>query len=206
MKNVYVWTFLFVLLVCPPLSRLEGSASSGAIQQPERELLGKLSNGEYSFPDGKLKIRTPSLLMKPGAKIRDEKAPGITQVIWTDLLGAFYRVFTIDNSRGEFDVEVAMKVFKGIRERETISTARGKELRIVDVEKEGAEIIITTMGRQRKPDLLTANASLASNQMIICVTAGLPIYDAGKIEAQVGEVKKRLEQFLSGIEISDGQK
>jgi hypothetical protein len=73
MKNVYVWTTLFVLLVCPTLSRLEGSASSGAIQQPECELLGKLSNGEYVFPEGKLKIRTPSLLIKPGAKIRDEK-------------------------------------------------------------------------------------------------------------------------------------
>jgi hypothetical protein len=136
-------------------------------------------------------------------------------VIWTDLLGAFYRVFVLNNSRGEFDINVAIKIFKGIRERETITTRRGKELRIVDVEKEGAELTITKMWpdkkgsakwEQRKPDLLTANAAFASNQMIVCVTAGLPILDADKINVQVGEVKERLDKFLSGIEIAGDKK
>jgi hypothetical protein len=214
MKNVFVWPIIFVLLVCPIVSPLAASASSGAMQKPEKLLLGKLSNGEYSFPEGKLKIKIPPLV-EPEAKIRDERVSGLTQVILTDVFGAFYRVFILDNSRGEFDIDVAIKIFKGIREKETITTPRGKELRIVDVEKEGAELTITKMWpdkkgqakwEQRRPDLLTANAAFASDQMIICVTAGLPMNNAGKMNEQVVEVKERLDKFLSGIEVTGNKK
>src|SRR5436853_7863901 len=131
MKKAYVWATTFVLLVCPIFSPFDVLALSSPVQKPEKKLLGKLSNGEYSFPGGKLKIKLPPLV-EPGAKIRDEKAEDVTQVILTDDFGAFYRVVVLDNSRGEYDVDAVLNVFKGVREKEMITTTRGKELRVVE--------------------------------------------------------------------------
>lgn len=195
-------------------SPFEWLASIKLPQSPEKKLLGKLSNGEYIFPGGKLKVKIPPLV-EPGAKIRDEGMDDVTQVILTDDFGAFYRVVVLDNSRSEYGVEAVLNVFKGIREKEWKTTSRGKELRVVDLEKEGAEMVLTTWKtdehgerkvEQQVPDLLTANAAFAADRMLIHIVAGLPVMNADKIGARASQVKELLEKFLLGIVTVSGKK
>jgi hypothetical protein len=217
MKRACSGSILFVLFFCFNCLHVT-SAPSKAIQKPEKKLIGKLSRGEYAFPGGKLRIKIP-FLIEPGAKIRDEKADDVTQVILTDDFGAFYRVVALDNSRGEYELDAVLNVFKDIREKEIITTNRGKELRVVDLEKEGAELILTNItkdseGRtrieQRAPDLLTANAAFEWDHLIIHVAAGLSVglsvINPGKEETKVALVKERLDKFLSGIVLPESKR
>lgn len=214
MKKSHTGTIIILLLTYFISSPFVGQASSKLTQKPEKKLLGKLSNGEYAFPSGKLKLKIPPLV-EPGAKIRDEKADDVTQVILTDDFGAFYRVVVLDNSRGEYEVEAVVNVFKGIREKEMRTTSRGKELRVVDLEKEGAELVVTTMKtddhgqtkvEQRVPDLLTANAAFAADHLLVHVVAGMPVMEADKIEGLTSRVKERLDKFLLGIVVLGDKK
>lgn len=210
MNTVYALVTCCVLLIGSAPSPFAAVASARTAQTSEKKLLGNLANGKYSFPGDKVTVKAPPLL-EPGAKIRDEKSAAVIQVIFTDDLGTFYRVIVLDNSRGEYNLDDVLNTFDGIREKQMVETSRGRELRVIDVEKEGAEISVTTMTRdeagkskveKRIPDLLTANAAFVGNGLIIHVVAGMPIFDAAKVETLITTVKERLDKFLAGVEVS----
>ena len=217
MKNLGTLRVYFALAFCFTFTQLAPHISVRAVQKIENKLLGNLSNGVYSFPGGKIRAKVPPLL-EPGAKVRDEKTDDVTQVIFSDDAGAFYRVVLLDNSRGEYKPEDVMNVFKGLREKEITGTVRGRELRVIDLEKEGAEITIMKITKdkdgnskpeQMVPDLLTANSVFEIDKNIIHVVAGVPIIHIvasmpgskpDNLEKQTKIVKDRLEKLLSGIE------
>lgn len=211
MSKVYALVTCLILLIGSAPSRPAALAAARDEQKSEKQLLGNLANGKYAFPGDKIKVKSPPLL-EPGAKIRDEKGEDVIQVVFTDDLGAFYRVIVLDNSRGEYKLDDVLNTFEGIREKQTLDTSRGHEIRVIDVEKEGAEITVTTMTKdeagksktvQKTPDLLTANAAFEKNTSLIHVVAGIPILDAAKVETLVATVKERLDKFLAGIEFLD---
>jgi hypothetical protein len=211
MSKVYALTtclMIFIGAAFPPSTAI---AAIGNTQKSDKALLGNFANGKYAFPGDKIRVKAPPLL-EPGAKIRDEKSTQVIQVVFTDDLGAFYRVIVLDNSGGEFKLDDVLSTFDGLREKQMIETSRGQEIRAIDLEKEGAEITLTSTIKdeagkpkteQKTPDLLTANAAFVKNTSIIHVVAGMPVLDPAKVETLTVTVKERLDKFLAGLELVD---
>jgi predicted aconitase with swiveling domain len=206
MKKIWSWVFLCLILgswggVLPENGKVMG-------QEPVGRLKGKIKNGSYLFPHKKLRVQAPELLFGP--KVRDEAYNKFTQVIFTDDIGNFFRVVTIDNPDGQFTLENSLSVMKEIREKTEIRTPRGRELRVIDNEREGAEVVITTVIKDaqgkpwmesKKPDLLTANAifELPEQKLIVHAVVGGMVLDHSKDDETIPKLKQQLEAFLSGI-------
>jgi len=210
MSKVYVLATCLILFIGAAFLPA-AFATARTAQKNDKPLLGNFANGKYAFPGDKIRVKAPPLL-EPGAKIRDEKSTQVIQVVFTDDLGAFYRVIVLDNSGGDFKLEDVLSTFDGLREKQMIETSRGQEIRAIDLEKEGAEIIVTTTTKdeagkpkteQKTPDLLTANAAFVKNTSIIHVVAGMPVLDPAKVETLTVTVKERLDKFLAGLELVD---
>lgn len=211
MSKVYALATCLIMLIGSAFLSPTTVAAVWVAQKSDKPLLGNLAKGKYSFPGDKIRVKAP-LLLEPGAKIRDEKSNSVIQVVFTDDLGTFYRVIVLDNSGGEFKLEDVLSTFDGLREKQMIETSRGQEIRAIDLEKEGAEITVTTMTKdeagkskteKKTPDLLTANAAFVKSTSIIHVVAGMPVFDPAKVETLTATVKERLDKFLAGLELAD---
>ncbi len=174
---------------------------------------GNIEAGIYTSREGDFKIRFPQL-MKPGAMVRDEGEEGNgNSVIFTDDFGAFYRVFSFDNTKGAFSFEQIVGAADNPRDRQTLQSSRGREERFIDVEKEGSEITVKELKKnadkksdklefdEKKPDLVTANCLFQSGNRFYLVTVGVSVI-FNRTEATAAKLaKERLEQWLSQLEI-----
>lgn len=182
------------------------------------EIKGMVREGKYTSREGDYKVLIPSLL-KPGARVRDEGDSTGHQVIFTDDLGAFYRIISLNNDKGEFSNEKIVAAFPHARDKQMLETTRGREMRFVDTEKEGAEVVVQSLKQNkggkietevRRPDLVTANSVFEVNKRIYHVVAGVTImanlFDEEQTDQQKEEraskgAKGKLEKFLAGLEI-----
>ncbi|MBX7219793.1 MAG: hypothetical protein K1Y36_07595 [Blastocatellia bacterium] len=192
----------------PTVSEI-ASCSAKTVQRSDKKLLGKLAKGTYTFPDGKIKVKVPPLL-EPGAKVRDEKVEVLTQVIFTDDLGTFYRVVVVNNVPPVTTLDRIQGVFKNPQSKKEIMTARGREVHLIDLEPEGAEIRVTSFIKDHNnqfvsstmtPDLLTANVLFETDHAIIHVIAGIPLFQDAAVENKTDLVKEKLKRFLEGVEV-----
>jgi hypothetical protein len=145
------------------------------------------------------------------AGIADESAKAedmfLSQVIFTDDLGSFYRVVSITGRhKRTINVYTPFNVFHDVRDKQEQQTVRGLEVRVINVEAAGAEVAVTTGSKDGnpttvKPDLLTANAIFAANNRVYHLTAGLPLYQRSTVAQVTGQVRRRLEEFLTGFEV-----
>jgi hypothetical protein len=195
------WTMTIVaaILCAAPLVPRSGSA-----QATKEPLKGSLEKGLYTSPNKDYQIRVPSDIRSGnGGQIRDEvsvQGPTASLVIFTNDFGFFYRVVSFRPS-DSLTPEDALRVFHDIRDKKVKQTARGQELRVIDVEREGSETVVTSITKgkatQYKPDLVTANAIFVANQRIYHVTAGISVLrDVVKPEDQFENSRKLLDEFL----------
>ncbi len=108
------------------------------------EIKGTVANGRYTSPDGSFQVALPPLA-KPGASVADRQVDAkTTQVVFKDDSGRLYSIRGYDNEDGRFSHEgfaAGVGAQEGLREKEFITTARGRELRTVRVSKGGSFIV-----------------------------------------------------------------
>ena len=145
-----------------------------------------------------------------GMEISDEGDRDVAQVLFTDSLGGFYRVVSISSDNGR-TLEGSLQALKEPIEQHEIQGARGKEFRVINVERNNAEASIKIAGaapdsKAGRPDLVTANAVFAANGRIYHVVAGAVSFDNSGTQAAGQIAQRRLENFLSGFEAVQGGK
>jgi hypothetical protein len=184
--------------------------------QTGAKTMGKILNRVYTSPDRDFRVAVPNTDI-PGASARDEGDDEVWQVIFTDDFGGFYRLLSLKNPKGELSADrvLTMKSYADAFEKEIVNTTRGREVRFVDVEKEGAEITVQTSRRlpdgsitwdKKTPDLITANAVFEANGRLYHVIAGIAKTDKMEQLTAIARAKQKLEKFLNGVELLKPQK
>ena len=145
-----------------------------------------------------------------GMEISDAGDRDTAQVLFMDDLGGFYRVVSISGDNGG-TLEGSLRAFKEPIEQHEIQGARGKEFRVINVERKNAEGSVKIAGatpdsKAGIPDLVTANAVFAANGRIYHVVAGAVSFDNSGTQAAGQIAQRRLENFLSGFEALQGGK
>jgi hypothetical protein len=170
-------------------------------------LKGSVKQGVYTSPDRDYGISIPSLW---GGRVRDGGVDKIgsfwcrSQVIFTDDFGLFYRVVSFGPQPCDTltpDALVERGVFHNIQQKKPVWTSKGRGWRVIDVEKHGAEIIVTdSTGKRSQPDLVTANAVfVADNGRVYHVTVGLPVAFGVTVEQRAEQLPNDLDNFLKGF-------
>jgi hypothetical protein len=171
----------------------------------KKRLQGSVTGGLYISPEKDFRVAIP-VQEAAGGGLYDESGKhgdfDGSQVTFVDDFGSFYRVISWKTVRA-ISVD-GLNVFHDIREQQTINTEWGRALRVIDIEKEGSEIVVTSIKdggapQTSKPDRITANAIFNANNRTYLVSAGYPIYQA-KNEAVQEQVKIKLERFLGGFQ------
>jgi hypothetical protein len=174
-------------------------------QAPEVEvktsIKGAFSDEVYTDPAHDFRVRAPRMARQT-LRIQDEWIPNGGQVMFGDPLGGFYRVVRVDISG--MTPEDALHTLQEPWERQELQTARGRELRVLDVERANAEVSLPTLSgkevKQERPDLVTANAIFIANDRVHHVVAGVVSFDSSNLQNAAEAARQRLEKFLSGFE------
>ena len=107
----------------------------------------RLTNNAYTSPDGGYTVTLPSLT-KPGVRIEERQTdPGMYGAFFADDFGKTYYILRTDNTKTNFTIEHISNDFnvgEHLREKSYSSTARGKELRLVGINKGGSPIVSQT--------------------------------------------------------------
>jgi len=164
---------------------------------------GKFSKDVYSDPTGDFRVRAPTMV-RGTLQVKDEGGPSVGwQVLFGDRLGSFYRAVFV--AIPGMTAENALRTLHEPREKQEIQTARGRELRVVDVERANAEVRLSIVSRgetkQETPDLVTSNAIFMANGHVHHVVAGVVSFDSSNIQAAAEVARQRLEKFLAGFEV-----
>jgi hypothetical protein len=169
----------------------------------KKHIKGSIKGDVYTSPGKEFRVAVP-VDESAGGAVRDEQGKDveISQVIFTDDFGSFYRIVCTKTSRS---VDEMMGVFHDIRDKKTTEGPYGRELRVIDVEPEGSEMTITTIkpGSSTevvRPDLITANVLFSMNGRIYHVVAGYMAFRDKGVEREQQMVISRLEQFLAGFQ------
>lgn len=160
------------------------SEATGQIAQRTK---GKISKNVYSSPDGDYRVAIPNAKV-PGASARDEGSNEGWQVIFTDDFGGFYRLLSLKNPKGELSAEgvLRMENYAKVFDKEVVQTSRGREIRFVDIEKNGAEMTVKSsrtlpdgsiQWESITPDLVTANAVFEAHGRLYHLIAGVTMLD-----------------------------
>jgi len=174
----------------------------------KKKIHGTLKNDVYTSDHGGFRVHVP-VHEGTGGAVRDESGKRgdteISQVIFTDDFGGYFRIVSLKTSGS---IDNVMNVFHDVRDKKEIQTARGRELRVVNVEKEGAEISVTTIikgspPQTTKPDLVTVNAVFTANGRIYHLCAGSPVLGNRTVDEIAESVRRDLESLLQGFESFD---
>jgi len=174
----------------------------------KKKIHGTLKNDVYTSDHGGFRVHVP-VHEGTGGAVRDESGKmgdtEISQVIFTDDFGAYFRIVSLKTSGSMDNI---MNVFHDVRDKKEIQTARGRELRVINVEKEGAEISVTTIVKgsppqTTKPDLVTVNAVFTANGRIYHLCAGFPVLGNRTVDEIAESVRGDLESLLQGFEPFD---
>ena len=187
---------------------LVSAAQGSVVQKLEQDIRGKVKNSVYTSIHKEYTVRVPELAY-PGALVRDESGDEGSQVIFTDDFGAFYRVVLLEKSVLGIELDDSLVVFKHVREKEALQTARGREWRLIDIEPEGAELSIKTLQpdgswKERRPDLVVAASAFEHDGRLYHVVAGVAVLNtkvpiAQSVEVAIKQAKERLDAFLAGF-------
>ena len=189
---------------------LASSGQSSVVQKLGQDIKGKVKDGVYTSVNRDYSVHVPELVY-PGAFVRDEGGDGVSQVIFTDDFGAFYRIVMLDKAELGIGLDDSLVVFKHLREKEVVQTARGKEWRLIDVEPEGAELSIKTLQpdaswKERRPDLVIAAAVFEHSGHVYHVIAGTSVLGLKPFvqteESATTISKQRLDTFLAGLSLN----
>jgi hypothetical protein len=175
-----------------------------------KHLKGSINGELYISKDKDFRVVIP-VYEPAGGKVRDEFAvmedAEISQVIFTDDFGSFYRILSIKTQRTMDDLHV----FRDIREQKTIYTEWGRTFRVIDVEKEGAEIVVTNIenggpAETSKPDMITANVIFTANNRIYHLVAGVPVIRQRKFEDLQAIANARLDHLMAKFQTLEPEK
>jgi hypothetical protein len=203
MKIVVAWITLSAAILM--------TSNAVAEEHLKKHIRGSLKNDVYTNPGRDFRVHVPVYEATGGAG-RDESGKRgdmeVAQVIFTDDFGRFYRIVSMKTTRSMDDV---INVFQDVRDKQILQTARGREIRVIDVEKEGAEMTVTTIEnggapKVQKPDMVTANAVFAANGRVYHLTAGFPVFQNRTVEEVAERMRKDLDELLAGFEVLDGDK
>jgi len=178
----------------------DGKAPNVSIKQ---EIHGTLRNDVYTSASKDYRVRAPRPF-RLGMKVRDENEADACEVIFSDDFGGFYRVLSFGMANG-VTLEKSLRALKGPIEQKEMQTDRGKEFRVINVERAGAEVGVKIAdappnSKAGTPDLVTANAAFVANGRIYHVVAGAVSFDSSGTEAAAEVARRRLEKFLAGFE------
>lgn len=175
-----------------------------------KHLKGSIQGEMYFSKEKDFRVVIP-VYEAAGGKVRDESAvvedADIAQVIFTDDFGSFYRILSIKTQRSMDDLHV----FRDIREQKTVYTEWGRTLRVIDVEKEGAEIVVTNIenggpAETSKPDMITANVIFTANNRIYHLVAGVPVVRQRKFEDLQAIANDRLDHLIAKFQTLEPEK
>lgn len=180
-----------------------GASVPGWAVSIKKHIKGSIKGDVYTSPGKEFRVAVP-VDESAGGAVRDEQGKDveISQVIFTDDFGSFYRIISTKTSRS---VDEMMGVFHDIRDKKNTEGPYGRELRVIDVEPEGSEMTITTIKPGSptevvKPDLITANVLFSINGRVYHVAAGYMAFRDKGVEREQNMVITRLEQFLAGFQ------
>ena len=125
------------------------------------------------------------------------------QVIFTDDFGGFYRIISLKSS---MSIDQVMNTFGDVREKQTLQTERGRELRVINVEKNGSEISVTSFkpgepAQTTRPDLVTANLVFEKHGRIYHLAAGAVVLGDHRPEDMFDRARKSLDALLQKFEL-----
>ena len=189
---------------------LSGAPADGktADMALKRKIRGTYSKDIYTSFLKDYRVHAPRPF-RLGMEISDEGDHDTAQVLFLDSWGGFYRVVSISGDGRT--LEGSLQALKEPIEQHEIQGARGKEFRVINVERNNAEASIKIAGaapdsKAGRPDLVTANAVFAANGRIYHVVAGAVSFDNSGTQAAGQIAQRRLENFLSGFEALQGGK
>jgi hypothetical protein len=167
----------------------------------------RLSSETYTSPDGGYSVTLPRL--RAGAKVEEHYiGPENHGVRFSDASGTAYRILRIDNTVEKFTVEKISddsKASELFRENRYVDSARGKELRLVGLKKEGSPLVSQTMeGGElvtRKNDLYKADSIFMHGIYMYEVSAGVTASQGQSEDALYDEAKRNLDGFIKGLRI-----
>jgi hypothetical protein len=167
----------------------------------------RLSSETYTSPDGGHKVTLPHL--NAGAKVEEHYiGPENHGVRFSDASGTAYRILRIDNTVEKFTVEKISddsKASELFRENRYVDSARGKELRLVGLKKEGSPLVSQKMeGGElitRKNDLYKADSIFMHGIYMYEVSAGVTASQGQSEDALFDEAKRNLDGFIKGLSI-----
>ena len=162
----------------------------------------------YSSPDGGYTV-TPPPLVKPGARFEERQISPVTHVvIFADDFGKVYYILRTDNTKTKFTLEKVPNDFKAgdlLREKQYTTTERGKELRILGINKNGSPVVTRSKENgewvERKNDLYEAWSLFIHGDHIYQVTAGVTALQKESENVLFDRAKRNLEEFLKGLSI-----
>jgi hypothetical protein len=169
----------------------------------KKEIRGTFNHDAYTSSLKDYHVQAPRPF-RPGITVRDESEKVASEVIFSDDFGGFYRVVSF-NAESGITLESSLRALKEPLEQKEVQTARGKEFRIINVERNGAEVSIKMEhkpadSKAGTPDLVTANAAFMANGRVYHVIAGAVNFDESGMQAAKELAQRRLERFLSGFE------
>lgn len=167
----------------------------------------RLSHETYTSPDGGYRVTLPHL--NAGAKVEEHYiGPENHGVRFSDASGTAYRILRIDNTVEKFTVEKISddsKASELFRENRYVDSARGKELRLVGLKKEGSLLVSQTMeGGElvtRKNDLYKADSIFMHGIYMYEVSAGVTASQGQSEDALYDKAKRNLDGFIKGLRI-----
>jgi len=175
----------------------------------KQHIKGTVNEDVYTNPEKDFRVQVP-VYEGLGGAVRDESGKTgdifLSQVIFSDDLGAFYRVVSITAlHKNKIEIYRLLNIFHDIRERQELQTEHGLELRIINIEKAGAEVKVTRGSSSGNvttvvPDLVTANAIFMVNNRFYHLTVGYPLYDGSTLPQITEQARSKLEHFLAGFE------
>lgn len=200
-KCSITFCLLFSFVLALPSARLPAIA-----QDLKKNIKGSLKQDVYTSQLGDFRVRVPVHAALGGA-VRDEYGKRgdneMEQVIFTDDFGAFFRIVSLKTS---MPMDAVMRTFQDVRESQTLQTEQGRELRVINVEKEGAEISVTSIQKGQapqtsRPDLVTANLVFEKNGRIYHLVAGAAVLGKNGPEDLFQHVRKKLDDLQQGFEV-----
>jgi hypothetical protein len=199
---------LFILLAITCATVLTSRVP--AVFALKKHLRGSVMGDLYISAEKDFRVVIP--VNRYGGRVRDEREKvgdlDASQVIFTDDFGSFYRIISTKTSRPMDDI---LRGFHDIRDQKTTEGEWGRELRVIDIEKEGSEITVTTLEHGNtpqvtRPDMITASAIFTANSRIYHLVAGYPVLGNGKTKMLQELVSTKLDRFLAGFQTLEPEK
>jgi hypothetical protein len=168
----------------------------------------RLRDGVYTSPGGEFTVNVPKWLIEPGVRAEERQTgPAAWGVFFADDLGKLFFVLWSDNTAANMTLEqitADIEVGERVRSKETVESARGPEIRVAGVEKNGSPLRGSTE-RDGKPtelplDLVKASSLFLRGKLFYEVSVGVTRLHDDQTDAMLLErAKKELEESLSGL-------